>query len=152
MAFRQGLLRVAVPMVRSTQSQLRRYLSAISFAKSHEYIKMNGDTGTIGITSWAQNKLGDIVFVDLPEVGDHFQKGDTMAAVESVKSANDVYAPASGVITEINEALADTPDLVNESPLEDGWFVKMKLSDATEVSGLMSEADYAEHLKNEENK
>jgi glycine cleavage system H protein len=102
---------------------------------------------TVGITDYAANALGDIVFVDLPEVGDEVEKGEAFGAVESVKAASDVYAPISGEVVEINGALEDTPDLVNSSALEDGWFIKVKMSDAGEVDALMDEAAYAEHTK-----
>ena len=102
---------------------------------------------TVGITDYAANALGDIVFVDLPEVGDEVEKGEAFGAVESVKAASDVYAPISGEVVEINGALEDTPDLVNSSALEDGWFIKVKMSDEGEVGSLMDEAAYAEHTK-----
>ena len=118
-----------------------------SFAESHEYAKVDGGVATVGITDYAANALGDIVFVDLPEVGDEVEKGEAFGAVESVKAASDVYAPISGEVVEINGALEDTPDLVNSSALEDGWFIKVKMSDAGEVDALMDEAAYAEHTK-----
>ena len=118
-----------------------------SFAESHEYAKVDGGVATVGITDYAANALGDIVFVDLPEVGDEVEKGEAFGAVESVKAASDVYAPISGEVVEINGALEDTPDLVNSSALEDGWFIKVKMSDAGEVGALMDEAAYAEHTK-----
>ena len=106
-----------------------------SFAESHEYAKVDGGVATVGITDYAANALGDIVFVDLPEVGDEVEKGEAFGAVESVKAASDVYAPISGEVVEINGAL------------EDGWFIKVKMSDAGEVDALMDEAAYAEHTK-----
>ena len=118
-----------------------------SFAESHEYAKVDGGVATVGITDYAANALGDIVFVDLPEVGDEVEKGEAFGAVESVKAASDVYAPISGEVVEINGALEDTPDLVNSSALEDGWFIKVKMSDEGEVGALMDEAAYAEHTK-----
>mmetsp|Transcript_17745 Transcript_17745/g.52784 ORF Transcript_17745/g.52784 Transcript_17745/m.52784 type:complete len:145 (+) Transcript_17745:69-503(+) len=120
---------------------------ATHFASSHEYAKVDGGVATVGITDYAANALGDIVFVDLPEVGDDVEKGESFGAVESVKAASDVYAPVSGEVVEINEALADTPDMVNSSALEDGWFIKVKISDEGELSGLMDDAAYAEHTK-----
>merc|ERR1740129_2647567 len=109
---------------------------ATHFASSHEYAKVEGGVATVGITDYAANALGDIVFVDLPEVGDEVEKGEAFGAVESVKAASDVYAPISGEVVEINGALEDTPDLVNSSALEDGWFIKAKMSDAGEVDAL----------------
>ena len=130
----------------ATRCTARRAMSNY-FAESHEYVKVDGEVGTVGITEFAANALGDIVFVDLPEVGDEVEKGEAFGAVESVKAASDVYAPISGEVVEINGALEDTPDLVNSSALEDGWFIKVKMSDAGEVDALMDEAAYAEHTK-----
>ena len=130
----------------ATRCTARRAMSNY-FAESHEYVKVDGEVGTVGITEFAANALGDIVFVDLPEVGDEVEKGESFGAVESVKAASDVYAPVSGEVVEINEALADTPDMVNSSAMEDGWFVKIKVSDEGELGDLMDDAAYAEHTK-----
>ena len=144
------------------------------FAESHEYVKVDGEVGTVGITEFAANALGDIVFVDLPEVGDEVEKGESFGAVESVKAASDVYArsrrprrrrratatargpvgapppppqaPITGEVVEVNEALADTPDMVNSSAMEDGWFVKIKVSDEGELGDLMDPAAYEAHI------
>ena len=110
---------------------------------------MDGNVGTCGITDFAQAALGDIVFVDLPEVGDEFEKGDAFGSVESVKAASDVYAPVSGTIVEINEALTDEPGLVNESAEDAAWFVKIEMSDDSETGSLMGEADYKAHCEAE---
>ena len=117
------------------------------YADSHEYAWQDDGSVRIGLSAYAVDQLGDIVFVDLPEVGDEVEKGEAFGAVESVKAASDVYAPISGEVVEINGALEDTPDLVNSSALEDGWFIKVKMSDAGEVDALMDEAAYAEHTK-----
>ena len=116
---------------------------------AREYIKVEGNIGTCGITDFAQSALGDIVFVDLPSVGDEFDAGDSFGSVESVKAASDVYAPVSGTIVEINEALDDSPELVNSSAEDDAWFVKIEMKDTSEVNSLMDEVAYEEHCENE---
>ncbi len=112
------------------------------FTEDHEWIVVDGDVGTVGITKYAAEQLGDVVFVEVPEAGTSFGKGDDMAVVESVKAASDVYAPVSGEVTAGNEALADAPETVNEDPEGKGWFCKIKLSDAGELEGLMSADAY----------
>ena len=112
------------------------------FTDQHEWIDVEGDSGTVGITDYAQGQLGDIVFVDVPEAGKTLAKGDEAAVVESVKAASDVYAPASGEVTEGNPALAEQPDLVNTDPEGAGWFYMITLSEPGELSSLMDEAAY----------
>ena len=112
------------------------------YTKDHEYIRIEGDHAVVGISDYAQAQLGDVVFVELPDVGRSFSKGDQLAVVESVKAASEVYAPASGAVIAINEALSASPALVNESPAGEGWFFKMSLSDKAELSSLMDEAAY----------
>ncbi len=112
------------------------------FTEDHEWVELDGDIGTVGITDYAQGQLGDIVFVDVPEEGKELTKGDEAAVVESVKAASDVYSPVSGTVIEGNAALADTPALVNEDPEGDGWFFKLTLSDPSEVEGMMDEVAY----------
>lgn len=112
------------------------------FTEDHEWIAVDGDVGTIGITKYAAEQLGDVVFVEVPEAGASFGKGDDMAVVESVKAASDVYAPVSGDVTDGNGDLADAPETVNEDPEGKGWFCKLKLSDAGELDGLMDAAAY----------
>mmetsp|Transcript_5226 Transcript_5226/g.11830 ORF Transcript_5226/g.11830 Transcript_5226/m.11830 type:complete len:158 (+) Transcript_5226:96-569(+) len=119
------------------------------YTPAHEYVKVDGNVGTCGITDFAQSALGDIVFVDLPAVGDEFEAGDSFGSVESVKAASDVYAPVTGTIVEINEALEESPELVNSSAEDDAWFVKIEISDASEVDSLMDDAAYKEHCENE---
>lgn len=116
------------------------------FTDQHEWIDVQGDTGTVGITDYAQGQLGDIVFVDVPEAGKTLAKGDDAAVVESVKAASDVYAPASGEVTEGNAALADQPDLVNSDPEGEGWFYKVALSDPAELETLMDETAYKDFV------
>jgi glycine cleavage system H protein len=112
------------------------------FTEDHEWVDVDGDVGTVGITSYAQGQLGDIVFVETPEDGRELAKGDEAAVVESVKAASDVYAPVSGAVIEGNAALADNPGLVNEDPEGEGWFFKLTLADPAELGGLMDEAQY----------
>lgn len=112
------------------------------FTEDHEWVDVDGDIATVGITEYAQEQLGDIVFVEVPEEGKDVAKGDDAAVVESVKAASDVYAPVSGTVIEGNAALVDDPALVNSSPEEDGWFFKLTLADAAELEGLMDEAAY----------
>ncbi|OZA93273.1 glycine cleavage system protein GcvH [Altererythrobacter sp. H2] len=112
------------------------------FTDEHEWIDLEGDLATVGITDYAQGQLGDIVFVELPEVGTVIEKGKDAAVVESVKAASDVYAPISGEVMEANSALEDDPALVNTSPEEDGWFFKMTVADKAELDGLMDAAAY----------
>lgn len=116
------------------------------FTDEHEWVDVSGDIATVGITDYAQEQLGDIVFVELPEEGKSFDKGDDAAVVESVKAASDVYAPVSGEVVEINGALEEEPGLVNSEAEEEGWFFKLRLTDATELDGLMDEAAYKEFV------
>lgn len=112
------------------------------FTEDHEWIAVDGDVGTVGITKYAAEQLGDVVFVEVPEAGASFGKGDDMAVVESVKAASDVYAPIAGEVTEGNGDLADAPETVNEDPEGKGWFCKLKLSDKGELDGLMDADAY----------
>jgi glycine cleavage system H protein len=116
---------------------------SIKYTPDHEWIKVEGSSATIGITHHAQDALGDIVFVDLPEVGKAFSAKDIAGVVESVKAAADVYMPVSGEITEVNEALRADPSLANSDPLSAGWFFKVKLANPTELDGLMDETSYS---------
>jgi glycine cleavage system H protein len=116
------------------------------FTKDHEWIDVDGDAATVGITDYAQSQLGDVVFVEVPDAGRQLSQGGDAAVVESVKAASDVYAPVSGTVTEGNAALSDTPDLVNTSPEADGWFFKLTLSDPSQLDGLMDEAAYKEFV------
>ena len=120
---------------------------SLYFTKEHEWIRVEGDQATVGISNHAQEQLGDIVFAEVPEAGRQLSKGQEAAVVESVKAASDVYAPVSGEVTEGNQAVADDPALVNNDPEGAGWFFKLKLSDPGELSGLMDEATYRDWLK-----
>ena len=110
---------------------------------------MDGKIGTCGITDFAQAALGDIVFVDLPDVGDEFERGDSFGSVESVKAASDIYAPVSGKVVEVNEALNDEPGMVNSEAEEGAWFIKLEISDESELESLLDDAAYKEHCENE---
>jgi glycine cleavage system H protein len=114
----------------------------VHYTEEHEWIRVEGDSATVGITDFAQGQLGDIVFVELPEAGRQVSKGGEAAVVESVKAASDVYAPVSGEVTEANQALSDDPSLVNTAPEGDGWFFKLRLSDPSELDGLMDAESY----------
>jgi len=120
---------------------------SLYFTREHEWIRVEGDTATVGISDHAQQALGDIVFAEVPEAGRRLNKGDEAAVVESVKAASDVYAPVAGEVVEGNSAVADDPSLINSDPEGDGWFFKLRLDDAGEVSGLMDEASYREWVK-----
>ena len=112
------------------------------FTKDHEWIRIDGDVATVGITDYAQSQLGDVVYVELPEIGRALAKGDEAAVVESVKAASEVFAPVSGSVTEVNATLADEPGKINESPEADGWFLKLKLTASDELAELMDEEAY----------
>ncbi len=119
-------------------------------SSAHEYAFTDGKIATCGITDFAQAALGDVVYVDLPEVGDDVEKGESYGSVESVKAASDVYAPVSGTVVEINEALADVPGTINSGAETDGWFIKIEMSDDGELSEMMDEAAYKEHCEKAE--
>ena len=117
------------------------------YTKDHEWIRLDGDVAAVGITTYAQSQLGDVVFVDLPKIGTHVTKGGEAAVVESVKAASEVYAPASGEVVAINDALEAAPATVNQDAEGAGWFVKLKLADASELDDLMSAHDYQLYLE-----
>jgi glycine cleavage system H protein len=120
---------------------------SLYFTKEHEWIRVEGDVATVGISDHAQDALGDIVFAEAPEAGRTLSKGQEAAVVESVKAASDVYSPVGGEVIEGNSAIGDDPALINRDPEGEGWFFKLKLSDASELDGLMNEADYREWVK-----
>jgi glycine cleavage system H protein len=119
---------------------------SVYFTKEHEWVRVDGDTGTVGITDYAQGQLGDIVFVEVPEAGRQVDKGGDAAVVESVKAASDIYAPVGGEVIEGNGALADEPSLVNTDPEGEGWFFKMRIADPSELEGLMDADAYQAFL------
>ena len=117
------------------------------YAESHEWVKVAGETAKIGITDYAQDQLGDIVFVELPDVGESFDKGAEFGTVESVKAVSELYIPVGGEIVAINEGLEDAPELINNTPFSDGWMIEVKLDDASEVDALMDKDAYLSTLK-----
>ncbi len=117
------------------------------FTRDHEWVDVSGDVATVGITAYAAEQLGDIVYVELPEPGKALKQGDGFAVVESVKAASDVYAPVSGEVVEVNAALADAPETVNEGPEGIGWFAKVRLADPTQVDALMDRPAYEQYLQ-----
>jgi glycine cleavage system H protein len=119
------------------------------YTKQHQWVKVSGDVGQVGITDYAQQELGDIVFVDLPRVGAKVEKDAVMGSVESVKAVSDIYSPVSGEVIEINDALATAPEKLNESPHGDGWMVKIRLSAPDEIQALLSAADYEKYVAEE---
>jgi glycine cleavage system H protein len=122
-------------------------MSDVRYSKDHEWVKVDGDTATVGITHYAQEQLGDVVFVELPEVGKKVEQGKEMATVESVKAASEVYAPISGEVIEVNSALADAPATVNEEAQGKGWFAKLKIADKGQLAALMDEAAYKKFVE-----
>ena len=114
----------------------------LRYSKSHEWIRVEGDRATVGITDFAQHELGDVVYLDLPKVGQTFRAGAAFGTVESVKAVSDLYAPVSGEVVEVNEALPDAPEGINSSPYDTGWMIRLKLSDPSEVDSLMDAAAY----------
>jgi glycine cleavage system H protein len=122
-------------------------MASVKYSQDHEWIRVEGEVGTIGITHYAQEQLGDVVFVELPKAGRKVAKGEACAVVESVKAASDIYAPVSGEVVEANAALGDAPGDVNAEPMGKGWFFKLKLADKGEFDGLMDEAAYQTLVK-----
>ncbi|XBQ16377.1 MAG: glycine cleavage system protein GcvH [Oceanicaulis sp.] len=122
-------------------------MSQTRYTKDHEWVRVDGEDAVMGITAYAAEQLGDVVFVELPEVGKEFKQGDELAVVESVKAASEVYAPISGTVTAVNDALEGEPGKVNESPADQGWFVKLKVADAGELEKLMDDDAYKAHTE-----
>jgi len=114
----------------------------VKYQESHEWARLEGDLVVVGVSDYAQDELGDVVFVEMPDVGKTLKKGDAFGVVESVKAASDLYMPVGGEIAAVNELLKDTPETINESPFENGWIIKIKPSDTSELDGLMSAAEY----------
>ena len=125
---------------------MSKIIEGLFYAESHEYVKIEGEFGYVGITDYAQHELGNVVYVDMPEVDDEVSAGEDFGAVESVKAASDLISPVSGVVVEINEALNDSPELINSDPYEN-WIIKVQLSDASETENLMDAAAYKEFIK-----
>ena len=118
----------------------------LRYTKDHEWIRVEGDAGTIGITGHAQEELGDIVYVELPKTGARFEQAAAFGSVESVKAVSDIYCPASGEVTEINQALAEAPEKVNQDPYGEGWLIKLRLTDPRQVETLMTAAEYEQYV------
>lgn len=125
-------------------------MSDLRYSEEHEWVLVEGDVATIGISDYAQQELGDVVFVELPQVGKSVNSGDEVAVVESVKAASEIYTPISGEIIEVNEALADSPGAVNESAESEGWFYKLRIADVSEIAGLLDAAAYKAFTDKEE--
>ena len=121
---------------------MSKVIEGLYYSESHEYVRVEGDFGFIGITDYAQNALGNVVYVDMPDVDDEVEAGEEFGAVESVKAASDLYSPVSGTVVEVNEALDDQPELINQDAFEN-WIIKVELSDKSELDSLMNAADYA---------
>jgi glycine cleavage system H protein len=125
-------------------------MSVLRFTRDHEWIRLDGELAVVGVTDYAQSQLGDVVYVELPEIGRRVEKGKEAAVVESVKAASEVYAPASGEVAEVNEALAADPAKVNADPMGEGWFLKLRLTDVKELEGLLDEAAYQQFIEQEQ--
>ena len=128
---------------------MAKVIEGLYYSESHEYVRVEGEYGFVGITDYAQHALGNVVYVDMPEVDDDVEAGEDFGAVESVKAASDLISPVSGTVVEVNEALEDAPELLNQDAFEN-WIIKVQLSDASELDNLMDAAAYEEHCKNEE--
>jgi len=126
---------------------MAKVIEGLYYAESHEYVKVEGEYGYVGITDYAQNALGNVVYVDMPDVDDEVEKGEDFGAVESVKAASDLISPVSGTVVEVNEALNDSPELVNKDPYGN-WIIKVELSDKSELDTLMDAKAYEEHCNN----
>ena len=121
----------------------------LKYSKEHEWLNVEESAAVIGITHFAQDSLGDVVFVELPQVGDEVRQFEKMGEIESVKAVSDLYSPVSGTVVEVNDGLNDSPELVNDSPYEDGWMLRVELADESEVSALMSASEYDSFLESE---
>lgn len=128
---------------------MAKVIEGLYYSESHEYVRVEGEYGYVGITDYAQHALGNVVYVDMPEVDDEVEAGEDFGAVESVKAASDLISPVSGTVVEVNEALEDAPELLNQDAFEN-WIIKVQLSDASELDNLMDAAAYEEHCKKEE--
>lgn len=124
--------------------------STLKYTKEHEWVRVEGNKAVIGITDHAQNAMGDVVFVELPEVGDSIEEGKQFGVVESVKAVSDVYAPVKGTVTAINEALLDSPETLNQDAFGQGWMIEVELTDLSQIAGLMDAAQYEAFLQEEE--
>jgi len=152
------VFRVAAPVLRQVSKAFvtsrtictSRNLQALYFTKKHEWVNVEGETGTVGISNYAQEALGDIVYAQLPDVEDSVTVGEECGSLESVKAASELYSPVSGTVTQKNDDVESAPSLINNSPEKDGWLFKVKLSDAEELKNLMDQAAYEAYLKEHE--
>lgn len=128
--------------IKTKKNKVMNIPENLKYTDNHEWVKVDGEIATIGITDYAQKELGDVVFVEVETVGEELSAGDTFGTIEAVKTVADIFIPISGEVTEFNEGLEDEPELVNSNPYEGGWIIKVKLSDASELDGLMSADDY----------
>jgi len=126
------------------------YPEDLRYSSEHEWVRVEGNKARIGVTDYAQGELGDVVFVDLPSAGDTITAGQAFGVIESVKSVSDVYAPVSGTVVAVNDRLSDSPELINQSPYEDGWIVEVELSDPSEVNSMMTAAEYRASVEDEQ--
>ncbi len=122
-------------------------LNSFKFTKEHEWVKLEGDIATIGISDYAQKELGDVVYIDLPNPGDSLSKGDVCSNIESVKAVNDIYTPVGGEIVEVNSILEDSPETINRDPYNNGWILKIKISDNNDLNEMMDNITYEKYLK-----
>jgi glycine cleavage system H protein len=125
---------------------MANYPETLQYTKDHEWLRVSGDTAEVGITDFAQNALGDVVYVELPTVGDSFDQGKAFGSVESVKSVSELFSPISGEVVAINEALADAPELVNTDPYKGGWMIKLTIANAGQIDGLLSASEYEDFV------
>lgn len=120
------------------------------YTKEHEWVKIDGDVATVGITDFAQSELGDVTFVEVPTVGQQLRQGESFGVVESVKAVSDIYAPVSGEVVEVNESLVDTPETVNNSPYEEAWMIKIRVQDPSQAQALLGAPEYEQHVQESE--
>ena len=125
---------------------MAKIVEGLKYSESHEWVKVDGDIATIGVSDYAQTEMGDITYVDLPDVDDEFQVGEEFGALESVKASSDLFAPVSGIVTETNEELENAPELINQDAYTN-WIIKIKMNDTSELDSLMNAEEYAEHIK-----
>ncbi|HKP85661.1 MAG TPA: glycine cleavage system protein GcvH [Blastocatellia bacterium] len=121
----------------------------LSYTKDHEWVRVKGDEATVGITDHAQNQLGDVVYVELPKVGDKFEASEPFGSVESVKAVSEIYMPLTGTVSAVNDSLNDSPEKVNEDPYGDGWMIRIKIANPSQVDGLLSAIEYEDYIKEE---
>lgn len=128
---------------------MSKYPEDCLYTKEHEWIRVNGKTGAVGITHYAQKQLGDIVFVELPKVGDHFDTNESFGTVESVKAVSEIYCPVAGEVTETNEAVVNSPEMLNSDPHGEAWLIEIKIQNPPDLEGLMSAEEYEEYIHDE---